>query len=108
MSFNFSLQSVTNIIFACLMPAAFEGIDYVSLTEKIVFTKYSENPYHLYIPIINDCDCVEEYEYFSVNITTDMDCVHLPVDHVNITIVDDDSEFLQHCITYKMDETVCV
>ena len=69
----------------------------MSVTKEIVFTKYSENPHRLYIPIINDCDCVEEYEYFLVNITTYMDCVHLPVEYVHITIIDDDSELQRGC-----------
>lgn len=60
------------------------------MTKEIIFTKYSENPHRLYIPIINDCDCVEWDEYFLVNITTEMDCVYLPVEYVTITILDDD------------------
>ena len=85
--------SLHNVCYMFPLSTALEGLDYVSVTKEIVFTKYSQNPHRLYIPIINDCDCVEEYEYFSVNITTYMDCVHLPVDYVTVTILDDDREF---------------
>ena len=61
---------------------------------QIVFNNYTENLYRLYIPIINDDDCVEENEYFGVRITTDMDCVYLRLNDAHITIIDDDSEYL--------------
>ena len=64
------------------------------VTKEIIFNSYSQNPHHVYIPIINDDgECVEENEYFSVKINTDMECVDLPVDLVNITILDNDSQF---------------
>ena len=77
-----------------LISAAVAGSDYVPVTKEIIFNSYSQNPHRVYIPIINDDDdCVEENEYFSVKINTDMECVDLPVDLVNITILDNDSQF---------------
>ena len=81
------------IITLFFIAAAIAGSDYISVTKQIIFTNYSVNPHSIYIPIVNDDDCVEESEYFSVNITTDMDCVYLPVDSRTITILDDEGEF---------------
>ena len=71
---------------------ATSGSDFVSVTKVILFNNFLPLAHRLYIPIINDDDCVEENEYFSVNITTDMECVDLPVDSLTITIVDDESK----------------
>ena len=72
---------------------AVAGLDYVPVTQELVFNNYTQSLYRLYIPIINDDDCVEEDEYFSVRITTDMDCVYLAPYDAHITIIDDDSKY---------------
>ena len=65
------------------------------MRKTVIFNNYADNPYRLYIPIVNDDDCVEGDEYFGVALTTDMDeCVDLLIDNVIITIEDDDCEYL--------------
>lgn len=71
---------------------ALAGIDYVTVGQEIIFTKSSQTSVSLYIPLINDCDCVEVNEMFFVNISTDMDCVNLTVDYVTVTIIDDEGK----------------
>ena len=72
---------------------ALAGYDYQAQTHEIIFKRGSINPYRLYIPILNDMS-LEYDEYFSVTLTTDMDCVKLVNDEVTIHIKDDDSKFL--------------
>ena len=84
---------MVNFIYILCHSVALAGIDYAPVWKEILFNDFLPRARRLQIPIINDDDCVEETEYFSVNITTDMDCVDLPVESVNITILDDESEF---------------
>ena len=72
----------------------------MSITKKVVFTSYSQEPHFFYVPIINDCDCYEYDEYFFVNISASADCVYLPVEYVAIIIEDDESENRCFIITY--------
>ena len=66
----------------------------MSVEKEIVFNNYTDDVHRVYIPILNDDDCVEPDEYFGVRITTDMDCVYLVYYDEKITILDDDSEFI--------------
>lgn len=63
------------------------------MIHEVVFNNYTDRVHPLYIPIINDDHCVEDDEYFSVKISTDMDCVYLVNYTQHITILDDDSEY---------------
>ena len=47
------------------------------------------------IPILNDICLEEDGEFFSVMATSDMDCVEIVNATVNVTIDDDESEFLE-------------
>ena len=76
----------------CSFFAATSGSDYVTVAKIIFFNNLSPSVHRIYIPIINDDDCVEENEYFSVNISTDMECVDIPVESLTITITDDESQ----------------
>ena len=70
--------------------AATEGDDYIYISQKIVFNKDMLGPQSIYIPIVND-ECLEEKEeYFTVKLSTPMDCVNLVDDVVTIHIQDDD------------------
>ena len=73
--------------------AATSGSDYVMVSKIIFFNNLSPSVHRIYIPIINDDDCVEENEYFSVNISSDMECVDIPLESLTITITDDESQF---------------
>ena len=73
---------------------ALDGEDYRAVTHEIIFNNATDREQRVYVPLFNDA-CVEYDEYFSVDLTTSMDCVELDVYSVNITIVDDDSELLK-------------
>ena len=69
---------------------ATEGDDYIYIDQKIIFNKDMLGPQSIYIPIVND-ECLEEKkEYFTVKLSTAMDCVDLVDDEVTIYIQDDD------------------
>ena len=67
------------------------GDDYVAISRSIIFNEDTGNQQTVYIPIVND-ECLENDEYFSVTLSSVMDCVVITNDQVNITIDDDDSE----------------
>ena len=73
---------------------AVDGEDYTAVTHEIIFNNATDRVQRVYVPLFNDA-CVEYDEYFSVDLTTSMDCVQLDVNSVNITIVDDDSKLLK-------------
>ena len=73
---------------------AVDGEDYRAVTHEIIFNNDTDRVQRVYVPLFNDV-CVEYDEYFSVDLTTSMDCVQLDVNSVNITIVDDDSKLLK-------------
>ena len=73
---------------------AVDGEDYRAVTHEIIFNNATDREQRVYVPLFNDA-CVEYDEYFSVNLTTSMDCVELDVNIVNVTIVDDDSKLLK-------------
>ena len=71
--------------------SAVMGDDYVGISRSIIFNEDTGNQQTVYIPIVND-ECLENDEYFSVTLSSAMDCVVITNDQVNITIDDDDSE----------------
>lgn len=79
------------IHYNCLF-SALAGSDYITVSHDIIFDYDTYTTQRLYIPVVNDDDCVEEDETFYVNLYTSMDCVHVRNDSLPITIVDDDSE----------------
>ena len=76
------------------------GSDYITVSHDIIFDYYTDTPQRLYVPVVNDDDCVEENETFYVNLYTSMDCVHVRNDSLPITIVDDDSKCHRVCLFY--------
>ena len=81
-------------------------LDYVPVTKEIAFNNYTERVHPLYIPIIND-DCFEYDEYFSVKVTTDMECVYLVNDTAHITILEDDSEYTLFSYVWNQNLMFC-
>lgn len=74
--------------------SAKEGDDFIPKTQKIIFNSDMLGPQGVYIPIFND-ECLEEKEeYFTVKLTTEMDCVNLADNEVTITIQDDDCKYI--------------
>ena len=73
------------------MIQALDGEDYIALSHEIIFDENSVNPHRVYIPILNDI-CLEYDEYFSVRLTTNMDCVTIVNDLVIINITNDDGK----------------
>lgn len=63
------------------------------MKHDIIFDYYTDTTQRLYIPLVNDDDCVEEDEVFHVTLYTSMDCVNILNDSDYITILDDDSKY---------------
>ena len=82
--------------------AATMGSDYVSIARDIIFNEDSGLTQTVYIPIIND-ECLENNETFSVTLSSNMSCVEILENEVNITIDDDDSKskLLQVCTNFS-------
>ena len=87
------------------MIIALDGEDYQGLSHEIIFDENSVNPHRVYIPILND-DCLEYDEYFSVILTTNMDCVTLVNDSVIINITNDDGKPSQLSV-YVIIDVLC-
>lgn len=81
------------------MFTAYENEDFIPVSYDIIFNSNTTSTHRVYIPLLND-DCVELDEYFSVALTTSLNCVNLVNDTVNITITEDDCKplFKQLCI----------
>ena len=66
------------------------GEDFIPLTTNLVFGEELDVEKCVYIPIVNN-DCVEDAEeYFTVTISSDMDCVVFANSTVHAVIHDDD------------------
>ena len=78
---------------------AVDGEDYRAVTHEIIFNNATDREQRVYVPLFNDA-CVEYDEYFSVDLTTSMDCIELDVNSVNITIMDDDRKLILACSQY--------
>ena len=80
--------------------SALAGSDYITVSYDIIFDYNTDTTQCLYVPVVNDYDCVEGNETFYVNFYTSMDCVHVRNDSLPISIVDDDSKCHRVCLFY--------
>ena len=59
----------------------------------LIFYEDTPNSQPVPVTILNDVCLEEDIEYFSVVLSSDMDCVEIVNESVTIRIDDDDSEF---------------
>ena len=78
------------IMFNFVLPA---DEDFVPVEKMLVFDEGLDTTQCLYVPILND-ECLEyEEEYFTINLSSDQDCVYFVNDSYEATIIDDDCEY---------------
>ena len=61
--------------------------------QELIFNEKTSNTQTVFVPILNDVCLEEDIEYFSVVLSSYMDCVEIVNESVTIRIDDDDSEF---------------
>ena len=83
-------------MYVCTYSPADPFDDFVPVVHDIVFGPDTLDHHIVYIPIVNDDDCVEPIEAFNVHIDSDMDCVDFISRYATINIVDDDGEHHAH------------